>query len=128
MKKAALYARVSGDLQAKEETIESQVLALKKQIAAAGHVLVKEYIDNGFSGPRFDRPALNEMRKDVKKDVFDVIYFLDADRIAREVTIQNIIIIKLMSQRSRMALEELTKYSHDSLISVSLTSGCRRAF
>jgi hypothetical protein len=57
-----------------------------------------------------------------------VIYFLDADRIAREVTIQNIIIIKLMSQRSRMALEELTKYSHDSLISVSLTSGCRRAF
>jgi site-specific DNA recombinase len=68
MKKAALYARVSGDLQAKEGTIESQVLALRKQIAAAGHVLVKEYIDNGFSGPRFDRPALNEMRKDVKTD------------------------------------------------------------
>jgi len=59
MKQAALYARVSGDLQAKEGTIESQVLALKKQIATAGHVLVKEYIDNGFSGPRFDRPALN---------------------------------------------------------------------
>jgi len=43
MKRAALYARVSGDLQAKEGTIESQVLALQKQIAAAGHVLVKEY-------------------------------------------------------------------------------------
>jgi hypothetical protein len=40
MKRAALYARVSGDLQAKEGTIESQVLALKKQIAAAGHYLV----------------------------------------------------------------------------------------
>ena len=65
MKRAALYARVSGNLQAKEGTIESQVLALQKQIAAAGHVLVKEYIDNGFSGPRFDRPALTEMRKDV---------------------------------------------------------------
>jgi hypothetical protein len=75
MKRAALYARVSGDLQAKEGTIESQVLALKKQIAAAGHVLAKEYIDNGFSGPRFDRPALNEMRKDVKTDVFDVNLF-----------------------------------------------------
>jgi site-specific DNA recombinase len=93
MQRAALYARVSGDLQAKEGTIESQVLALKKQIAAAGHVLVKEYIDNGFSGPRFDRPALNEMRKDVKTDVFDVIYFHDADRIAREVTIQEQLII-----------------------------------
>jgi hypothetical protein len=53
------------------------VLILKQQIAAAGHVLVKEYIDNGFSGPRFDRPALNEMRKDVKTDAFDVIYFHD---------------------------------------------------
>ena len=41
MKKAVLYARVSGDLQAKEGTIESQVLALKQQIANAGHVLVK---------------------------------------------------------------------------------------
>jgi len=89
------------NLQAKEGTIESQVLALKKQIAAAGHVLVKEYIDNGFSGPRFDRPALNEMRKDVKNDVFDVIYFHDADRIAREVTIQNIIVEEILKYQAR---------------------------
>jgi hypothetical protein len=53
------------------------VLELRKQIAAAGHVLVKEYVDNGFSGPRFDRPALNEMRKDVKTDAFDVICRLE---------------------------------------------------
>jgi site-specific DNA recombinase len=104
MKRAALYARVSGDLQAKEGTIESQVLALKKQIAAAGHVLVREYIDNGFSGPRFDRPALNEMRKDVKTDVFDVIYFHDADRIAREVTIQTIIIEEILKHRKQLII------------------------
>ena len=58
----------------------------KKQIAAGHHVLVKEYIDNGFSGPRFDRPALDQMRKDLKTNLFDAIYFLDAERIAREVT------------------------------------------
>jgi hypothetical protein len=52
------------------------VLALKKQIEAAGHVLVREYIDDGFSGPRFDRPALGQMRKDLKTNVFDVIYFV----------------------------------------------------
>ena len=85
--RAALYARVSDELSAKEGTIESQVLALKKQIAAANHTLVKEYIDNGFSGPRFDRPALDQMRKDLKTNVFDVIYFHQADRIAREVVI-----------------------------------------
>src|SRR5947209_20429792 len=83
MKRAVLYARVSGDLQAKEGTIESQVLALKKQIAVAGHVLVREYIDDGYAGARLDRPTLDQMRKDVKANVFDVIYFRDACRLVR---------------------------------------------
>jgi DNA invertase Pin-like site-specific DNA recombinase len=87
MKRAVLYARVSGDLQAKEGTIESQVFALKKQIALAGHALVREYTDEGFSGPRLDRPALDQLRKDLKTNLFDIVYFLDADRIAREVMI-----------------------------------------
>jgi hypothetical protein len=42
--KAALYARVSTDRQREEATIESQLFELKRQIAAAGHALVKEYI------------------------------------------------------------------------------------
>jgi site-specific DNA recombinase len=104
MKRAVLYARVSGDLQAKEGTIESQVLALKKQIAVAGHVLVREYIDDGYAGARLDRPALDQMRKDVKTNVFDVIYFHDADRIAREVTIQNIIIEEILKHRKQLII------------------------
>ncbi len=36
------------------------------------------------------------MCKDVKTSLFDVIYFHDADRIAREVTIQNIIIEEIL--------------------------------
>jgi site-specific DNA recombinase len=102
--RAALYARVSDELSAKEGTIESQVLALKKQIAAANHVLVKEYIDNGFSGPRFDRPALDQMRKDLKTNVFDVIYFHQADRIAREVVIQTIVIEEILKHRKRLVI------------------------
>jgi hypothetical protein len=46
MKKAALYARVSSDIQRQERTIESQLFELRKQIAAAGHVLIKEYVDD----------------------------------------------------------------------------------
>ena len=102
--RAALYARVSDEFSAKEGTIESQVLALKKQIAAANHTLVKEYIDNGFSGPRFDRPALDQMRKDLKTNVFDVIYFHQADRIAREVVIQTIIIEEILKHRKRLVI------------------------
>jgi hypothetical protein len=36
--------RVSTDRQQQEQTIASQLLELKKQIAEAGNVLVKEYI------------------------------------------------------------------------------------
>ena len=96
MKKAALYARVSSDAQQKEGTIESQVAELKRQIAVADHVLVKEYIDDGVPGPLLDRPALNQLREDAKRDVYEVIYFLDADRIARLVAYQTIIIEELI--------------------------------
>jgi DNA invertase Pin-like site-specific DNA recombinase len=95
---------VSGDLQGKEGTTESQVLALKKQVSAARHALVKEYIDNGFSGPRFDHPALDQMRKDLKTNLFDVIYFLEADRIAREVLIQTTIIADILRHGKQVVI------------------------
>jgi site-specific DNA recombinase len=61
---------------------------LKRQIAATGDVLVKEYIDDGYSGTLLDRPALDELRRDVKASLFDAVYFLDTDRIARDVAYQ----------------------------------------
>jgi site-specific DNA recombinase len=96
MKKAVLYARVSTDAQQKEATIESQLFELKRQIAAAGHVLVREYIDDGVSGTLLDRPALDRMRTDLKGDTFDAIYFHRADRIAREIEYQQIIVGELL--------------------------------
>jgi DNA invertase Pin-like site-specific DNA recombinase len=74
MKKAVLYARVSSDLQKKERTIESQIAVLKSQIKADGDVLLKEYVDDGYSGARLDRPALDELCRDLKTELFDSIY------------------------------------------------------
>jgi hypothetical protein len=71
MKRVALYARVSSDAQQKEGTIASQVAELRRQIAAAGRELVKEYIDDGITGTILDRPALEELRQDAKTDLFD---------------------------------------------------------
>jgi site-specific DNA recombinase len=65
MTKAALYARVSTDAQQKEGTIEIQLVELRRQITAAGHVLAAEYIDDGYTGMLLDRPALNRMRADL---------------------------------------------------------------
>lgn len=104
MKKAVLYARVSSDLQKKEKTIESQIVELKKQIVNDGNVLVKEYIDDGFSGARLDRPAMNQLRADLKTNLFDTIYFLNTDRIAREVTYQTIIIAEILKYRKQIII------------------------
>src|SRR6266436_4224746 len=105
MQRAALYARVSTDTQKQEGTIESQVVELKRQIAAADHVLVKEYIDDGYSGSELDRPALDQMRRDAKLAVFDAIYFLCADRIAREVAYQTIIVGELLKHGKQIIID-----------------------
>ena len=104
MTKAALYARVSSDRQKQEQTIESQVAELKRQIAVAGHTLVKEYVDDGYSGAYLDRPALDQLRLDVKADAFDVVYFLCADRIARDMIHQTIIVGEFLRYKKRIII------------------------
>jgi DNA invertase Pin-like site-specific DNA recombinase len=56
---------------------------------------IKEYIDDGYSGSQLDRPALDQLRTDVKAG-FEAIYFLDTDRIARDVAYQTIILGELL--------------------------------
>lgn len=51
-----------------------------------------------------DRPALEELRHDAKGDVFDVIYFLAADRIAREVAHQTIIVGELLKHKKQIVI------------------------
>ena len=105
MKRAVLYARVSTDAQQKEGTVESQVLELKRQIAAAGAMLVKEYIDDGYSGTLPDRPGLEALRKDVRNPLFDAVYFLDTDRIARDVAYQTIILGELLKHGKQIIIK-----------------------
>lgn len=54
---AAIYARVSTDLQEKEHTIQSQLEALRGYVSGRGYILTNEYIDDGFSGATLDRPG-----------------------------------------------------------------------
>ncbi len=102
MKKVAIYARVSSEAQQKERTIESQIAELKKQVAKNAGTLEKEYIDDGHSGALLDRPAMNELRDDLKTNKFDAIYFLAADRIARDVTYQNIIVGEILRHKKQI--------------------------
>ena len=64
MRTAALYARVSSERQKEEQTIGSQIEALKEYAQANGYTVVPEWIfqDEGYSGATLRRPDLERLR------------------------------------------------------------------
>jgi site-specific DNA recombinase len=79
-------------------------LLSRKQVLQNGDELVKEYIDEGFSGAMLDRPAMNQLREDMKKETFEKIYFLNTDRIARDVTYQNLILAEILKYKKEIII------------------------
>lgn len=87
MVRAALYARVSTDRQAKEgDSIPAQMDALKKYVDDnPDMVLAGIYVDDGVSGTRSDRDELNRLLDDVKRGLIDVILLTKLDRLYRSI-------------------------------------------
>jgi site-specific DNA recombinase len=81
----ALYARVSTPNQHQEGTIASQVHSLHPYIQQQGWSLLPthEYRDEGVSGVRLDRPALDRRRDCAPRGEFDAVVVLSPDRLAR---------------------------------------------
>jgi site-specific DNA recombinase len=81
----ALYARVSTPTQQQEGTIASQLQSLHLYIRQQGWSLLPthEYIDEGISGARLDRPALDRLRDCAQRGEFDAVVVLSPDRLAR---------------------------------------------
>ena len=69
--RVAAYARASTDRQAETQTIEQQVERLVAYARQQGWVLAAEHIyrDDGYSGARLDRPALDRLRDAVANGV-----------------------------------------------------------
>ncbi len=77
--RVAIYARVSTS----DQSTESQLLDLRRYVRERGWTLFKEYTDNGISGTKDSRPALNELMNDAKKRRFDTVLVWRFDRFAR---------------------------------------------
>ena len=88
--RAAVYARVSTERQGRDQTIDSQLEALRGWAASHGHELKHEhvYIDEGYSGSRLDRPALDRLRDAAREGEFDVVAVYSPDRLARRYAYQ----------------------------------------
>jgi DNA invertase Pin-like site-specific DNA recombinase len=75
----AIYARVSTT----DQSTDSQLLDLRRYVSERGWHIFKEYTDNGISGTKDNRPALNQLMDDAKKRRFDVALVWRFDRFAR---------------------------------------------
>ena len=90
--RAALYARVSSDLQEKEQTIQSQLEALRRYAQDKGYQVVSEYKDDGYSGATLERPGLDQMRDAMRSADFDLVLFHSPDRLARKAVYQGLVL------------------------------------
>ena len=83
-KRVFIYVRVSTQEQAKDGySIDEQIERLKKYCDAHGWIIVKIYTDAGYSGGNTDRPALQDMIKDIEAQKGDSVLVYKLDRLSR---------------------------------------------
>jgi len=95
--RVAIYARVSTDRQGRDQTIASQLTALEEWVQIQHHTLRPEHIytDEGFSGARLDRPALDALRDAAATGAFDAVAVYTPDRLARKYAYQVLLLEEL---------------------------------
>src|SRR3954452_4950411 len=76
--KVAVYARVSTH----DQTAENQLLELRRYVAARGWTAV-EYVDEGVSGGKDRRPALDQLVADVRRHLVQAVVCWRLDRLGR---------------------------------------------
>ena len=83
-KKAAIYARVSTDLQ----TTENQTRELESYAARMGYQIVATLTDKGISGSKGkkDRPAYARLLEMISRKEAEIILCWSVDRISRSMT------------------------------------------
>jgi len=69
--KAAIYGRVSTI--GKGQDVDLQLRDLRSYAQARGWKIFREYIDNGVSGRKDKRPALDQLMNDARKKRFNAV-------------------------------------------------------
>ena len=78
--RVALYARVST---LNGQHPEMQLSELREYASRRGWVVAGEYVDEGVSGSKDSRPALNRLMADVHRRRFDIVACWKVDRFGR---------------------------------------------
>jgi site-specific DNA recombinase len=95
LKRIATYSRVSTSAQEDQQTIQTQLLTLKEFAEKNGYAIIQEYTDEGWSGDTIVRPALDQLRVDAKKKIWEAVLIYDPDRLARRYSYQELVMDEL---------------------------------
>ena len=111
-KRVALYARVSTD----KQTCENQLTELRSLAERMGYIITQEFIDEGISGVKARRPALDLMMKMATQRKFDMVMCWSIDRLGR--SLQNL--IELLNQLESVRID---LFFHQQAIDTSTPMG-----
>ena len=87
--RVGIYIRLSQEDKDKKyesdsESVINQKELLRSYVKNNNFNLIKEYVDDGFSGTDFDRPAFKEMLEDIKNKKINCVIVKDLSRFGRD--------------------------------------------
>lgn len=85
--KCGIYLRLSKEDELKKDessSIASQRMIINSFTKYQGLDIIREYVDDGFSGANFDRPGFKAMIKDIEDGLINCVITKDLSRLGRE--------------------------------------------
>lgn len=86
----AIYIRLSKEdikengKEDESESIQNQKILLTKYVTEQGYTLVDTYVDDGYTGTNFNRPAFQRMLKDIEAGKINMVITKDLSRLSRD--------------------------------------------
>jgi site-specific DNA recombinase len=99
---AIAYYRVSTDIQKEEKTIETQKFKVEEFAKKNNYEIIESYSDDGVSGGLENRPSLSRMLSNIKNTEAEYILIYKLDRLARDLNIQEGLIIKFNNANKKL--------------------------
>ena len=84
--KVGMYLRLSKEDENTEqsESIINQKEYITRYILDRGWDLYEEYVDDGYTGTNFDRPAFQRMLEDIENEKINMVIVKDSSRLGRD--------------------------------------------
>jgi site-specific DNA recombinase len=111
--RVAIYARVSTEIQEAKGTIGSQLAALNERARREGHQVAATFRDEGHSGARLDRPGLDALRDQAEAGLFEAVWCLSPDRLARAYAYQVLVLDELARHGVRVLFADAPALDDD---------------